>query len=57
MLPIPVSASADRIIHTITVTRDGKPVTVRTVDGANDEPAGLRDVIEMLNRLVASESP
>lgn len=53
----PVSAFADRIVHTITVKRDGRPVTVRTVDGATDEPAGLRDVIEVLNRLVAGESP
>lgn len=59
-LPVPsgpVNASADRIVHTITVKRDGKHMTVRTVDGATDELAGMREAIEMLNRLVAGESP
>jgi hypothetical protein len=53
----PVSVSTDRIVHTITVKRDGKPVAVRTVDGAPDELAEVREAIEMLNRLVAGESP
>ncbi len=49
---IPPNTCCDQFTHILTMTLDGQTRTVRTLDGALDEPAALTDLLTTLNNLL-----
>jgi hypothetical protein len=53
---VPKDTCCDRYQYEITVTLEGQSKTVRTIDASPTAPAELTQLIDMLNRLVATPS-
>ncbi len=49
---LPENTCCDRFVHTLTITLDGPPQTVMTLDAAPDEPAALTHLLAELNGLL-----
>jgi hypothetical protein len=54
---VPKDTCCDRFLHEITVTLGGQTKTVRTLDSSPTEPPGLTQLVQTLNRLVATPAP
>jgi hypothetical protein len=49
---IPSNTCCDRFTHIVTMTLDGRTTTVRTLDGAAEEPQALTNLLALLNNLL-----
>jgi hypothetical protein len=47
-----INTCCDRFIYEITITLDGKTKSIKTIDGAQDEPTALTQLLTTLNDLL-----